>query len=889
MEITRWEQVQALFHDALERPEPERQAFLATACGGNGELLAEVLTMLKEDEGGASLLDRGIAEVAYQMIGSPLESLPDQEFGPYRLLRILGEGGMGVVWLAERSDAGNQVAIKFLPHAGLTPARRERFAREIKTLAKLRHPFIARLYDAGTLAEGTPWFVMEYVEGERFIEYCRREVRPIEERLRLFRSVCEAVQYAHGQEIIHRDLKPSNILVGQDGMPRLLDFGIARELHNLEGPTEATRPALRFISPDYAAPEWRDDGIVGFSTDVYSLGVILYELLAGQLPFAKSSRPEGARVPSAQSEVAKPSLAARRLGEQQAVSTGVSPPSKAAWNDLDVLCLKAMHPDAGKRYSSVEALVRDVDHFLKGEPLEARPDALGYRARKFLHRNRRAVLASAAVFALIASLVIFYTVRLARARDAALMQAERAQQIQKFVFSMFSGDRNSGPSSDLRVVTLLDRGLQKAQLLNSEPAVQAELYATLGGLYQSLGDLDRADSLLQKGFERRSAIFGPESKEAADSLVNLGLLRSDQARFAEAERMAREAIAIDRREAADRPTLGIALSALGAVLEHRARYDEAIEVLNEAVRLQSTPPAEQADLLETLTYLASSEQLAGHEILAEPLDQRILTADRQIYSGNPPSISEDLSNLSQAQEGFGRYAEAERNERQCLAIVRAWYQKDNTETELAEEALAKTLVHEHKYDEASKLLRHALDAQQRNVGKVHPYVALALNWLGVVALKQGKLDAAEADFHQMAQIYQSVYGDKDVHSGVAASRFGELAMARKQYANSEQLFRQSAQTFSETLSPDSFKTGVARAELGAALFHEKRYPDAEAELLAGYKIVTSEGHSSTEEAMDARSDLTALYDSLNQPEKAAKFRMESATSEPTKNIASIRK
>jgi eukaryotic-like serine/threonine-protein kinase len=891
MDSARWEQIQALFHDVVGRPESERQAVLEMACGDDAELMAEVLSMLEADSRSTSLLDRGLPEVAYRMVGATLEPGPSSEFGPYRLLRSLGEGGMGVVWLAERTDAGNRVAIKFLPHAGLSPARRERFAREIKTLGKLKHPFIARLYDAGALDDGTPWFVMEYVEGVRFTEFCRRNERPIQERLQLFRSVCEAVQYAHGQEIIHRDLKPSNILVEQDGTPRLLDFGVAKQIQSLDEPVEQTRPALRFVSLDYAAPEWVRDGSVGFYTDVYSLGVTLYEMLSGRLPFEQTKRsPDGARTGAVEAHPAKPSLAASGLAAAPGRMTGFPPLSKADWSDLDVLCLKAMHWDARKRYPSVEALIRDIDHYLKNEPLEARPDTLGYRARKFLRRNWRVALASAAVFALLAGLSVFYTVRLARARDAALMQAARTKHIERFMLSMFAGDRNSGPSENLRVVTMLDRGVQQAHLLKMEPGVQAELYETLGGIYESLGDLDRADSLLQTGLEKRRSIFGQDSEEVADGLVELSTLRVDQAKFGEAERLAREAVAIDRRKLpAGRPALGIALSTLGEVLEHRGMYDEAIRVLEEAVRLQSTPPAETADLVESLTFLSDTQHLAGHDTVAESSYQRVLTLDRQIYDDHHPSVAEDLCNLGQIKEGLGRYDEAERYERQALGITQAWYGKDHLESALDAEALAKTLVYEHKYDEAAELLKQALTTQQRDVGKNHPFVALAWNWLGVVALKGGKLDEAEADFRHMAEIYRSVYGEKDNHAAVALSRFGELCMARNQYSRAQQLFQQSVQTFSETLSPDSFKTGVARAELGRALLREQQYREAEGELLAGYKIVTGEGHSSTEEAMDARRDLVALYETLKLPEKAAKFRAELAADESGKAVAATQK
>jgi eukaryotic-like serine/threonine-protein kinase len=729
------------------------------------------------------------------------------------------------------------------------------------------------------------------VEGVRFTEFCRRSERPIRERLQLFRSVCQAVQYAHGQEIIHRDLKPSNILVEQDGTPRLLDFGVAKQMQSLDEPAEQTRPALRFVSLDYAAPEWVRDGSVGFYTDVYSLGVILYEMLTGRLPFDRAKRsPEGAETLAVEAHPDKPSLAASGLAVAPSRMTGFPPLSKADWSDLDVLCLKAMHWDARERYPSVEALIRDIDHYLKNEPLEARPDTLGYRARKFLRRNRRVALASAAVFALLTGLSVFYTVRLARARDAALMQAARTKHIEKFMLSMFAGDRNSGPSENLRVVEILDRAVQKAQLLKAEPAVEASLYETLGDIYESLGNLDRADALLETGLEKTQAVFGPDSQEAAAGLVELSTLRVDQAKFTEAERLAREAVAIDRRKLpTGRPELGIALSTLGEVLEHRGDYDEAIRVLGEAVRLQSTPPAETADLVESLTFLSDTQHLSGHDTVAETLNQRVLTLDRQIYDDHHPSVAEDLCNLGQIKEGLGRYDEAERYERQALGITQAWYGKDHPESALDAEALAKTLVYERKLDEAVKLLRDALAVQQHYVGKNHPFVALAWNWLGVAALKQGKLEEAEADFRHMAEIYRSVYGEKDSHAAAALSRFGELCMARNQYSRAEQLFQQSVQTFSETLSAESFKTGVARAELGGALLREERYPAAETELLAGYKIVTSEGHSSTAEAMDARRDLVSLYETLKLPHKAAKFRAELVADESRKTVATTQR
>src|SRR2546430_8654148 len=231
MDSARWDRIQKLFHDAADVPQGEQRMFLAAACGNDEDLIVEVLAMLDQDARGHSLLDRNIADIAQETLANAIPaSLILKEFGPYQILKLLGEGGMGVVYLAERRDLGTQVAVKVLRDAWLSPARRERFASEQRTLAQLNHPSIARLYDADTLADGTPCFVMEYVEGAPLTEYCDRHACSITQRLQLFRLVCEAVQYAHRHAVIHRDLKPSNILVKGDGSIRLLDFGIAKQL-----------------------------------------------------------------------------------------------------------------------------------------------------------------------------------------------------------------------------------------------------------------------------------------------------------------------------------------------------------------------------------------------------------------------------------------------------------------------------------------------------------------------------------------------------------------------------------------------------------------------------------------------------------------------------------
>src|ERR1051326_1405845 len=470
MDSTRWQRIQTLFHDAADLPPSQQSVFLRSACGSDDELFAHVLAMLEEDQRSASLLDRQLAEVAHEALD---EERPPQttarEFGPYRVLRLLGEGGMGVVYLAERTDLGNQVAVKLLRDSWLSPARRERFSAEQKTLAQLNHQAIARLYDADTLPDGTPWFAMELVDGVPLTEYCRQHRCTIAERLQLFRQVCEAVLFAHQNAVIHRDLKPSNILVKADGTVKLLDFGIAKQIESLDVSVDQTMTALRLMTPAYAAPEQIRGDRIGIQTDVYSLGVILYELLTGQLPYDLSNlTPAEAASVIVGHEPGKPSTTARRAGQLATLS-------KTAWADLDVLCLTAMHKDPARRYQSAEALIRDVDHYLKEEPLDARPDSLRYRVSKFVGRHRRSVIASALVMALLLGMAAFFTVRLAKARNAALDEAARTQRVQRFMMNLFQGgDEAAGPSDDLKVITLVDRGVQEAQGLNSDPNVQAE-------------------------------------------------------------------------------------------------------------------------------------------------------------------------------------------------------------------------------------------------------------------------------------------------------------------------------------------------------------------------------------------------------------------------------
>ena len=806
--------------------------------------------------------------MAHDLLEGDLGALPRTEFGPYRLEAVLGEGGMGVVYLAERSDLGSRAAIKILRDAWLSPARRERFTSEQRTLAQLHHPAIAQLYDADVLPDGTPWFAMEYVEGVPLTEYSRSRVQSISDRLRLFRAVCEAVQHAHSHAVIHRDLKPSNVLVKADGTVKLLDFGIAKHLEAADAPADQTRTALRLMTPAYAAPEQIRGDRVGLHTDVYSLGVILYELLSGRLPFDLPGRP-ASEVETAilEEEPQKPSAVARNGA------------TRREWADLDVLCLTAMHKDPARRYRTVDALVRDIDHYLAGEPLEARPDTVGYRLGKFVRRNRASVSAGALIFAAVVSLVVFYTVRLATARNVARAEAARSERVLRFTLNLFEGgDKQAGPADSLRVLTLVDRGLKEARSLNSEPIVQAEMYETLGSIYEKLGNFARADTLLRAALDRRRVLFGAGSAEVTGSLVALGLLRVAQADFEEAERLIRQGLDAGKaRLTPDDPALAHATFALGLVLQERGKYEAAIPVSGEAVRLY-TRPGEPAtpELSASLGQLADVHYYRGHLDASDSLNRQLLAMNKQLYGERHPRVADILINLGATQQDRGRYAEAERINREALGLIRAFYGEDHFQTADALTKVARALVFENKFAEGVPMLERALAIRERVFGPAHPMVASTLNELGNVQMRQDRPGEAEPYFQRMLDIYHAVYGENHFLIGIAESNLAASRMARKDYPAAEALFRQAIAMFTGTQGAGHLNTGIARIKLGRSLLRQHRYAEASTETLAGYDIVSRQAAPGVTWLVSARKDLVEAFDSLRQPEKAARFRAELA-------------
>ncbi|MEK7330512.1 MAG: serine/threonine-protein kinase, partial [Candidatus Eisenbacteria bacterium] len=485
-----------------------RTAFLDQACDGDAELRALVEALIRADESAGAFLDRPAAELAPELLAGEPEPAPEppmagRQIGPWRVVREVGRGGMGAVYLAERADGAFEqtVALKLIKRGLARAEILQRFLRERRILARLEHRNIARLADGGVTDDGLPWFAMEYVEGQPITDWCDEHRAGVEERLRLFRAVCDAVQYAHRNLVVHRDLKPSNIFVTADGEVKLLDFGIARLLSD-EPDGDAltlTREGLRVLTPHYAAPEQLRGEAATTATDLYSLGVVLYELLSGARPFGRSA-------------TSLDQLRREVLEEEPVPPSGL----RSEWRhplrgDLDNIVLTALRKEPQRRYPSVEALLADLERYREGRPVQATPPSARYRIAKFVRRNRVSVIAGAVVTLtflvgvvatmwqavaaalVVASLVGGLAVSIGQTR-LARREARKAEEVRSFLLRVFEvADPYHSRGQSVTARELLDQGARRIDSeLKGQPALRAEMLGVLADLYLKLALVEPA-------------------------------------------------------------------------------------------------------------------------------------------------------------------------------------------------------------------------------------------------------------------------------------------------------------------------------------------------------------------------------------------------------------
>jgi serine/threonine-protein kinase len=784
-----WARATVLFEQAVLLPEPEREAFAARTAGGDDALAARVLAMLRADAQASPLLDATPDDLAATVTDRPLSTAwIGRQIGPYRILGILGQGGMGIVCLAEREDVGKQVALKLVAGGLVADDRVSRFLLERRVLARLEHPNIAKLLDAGVTDDGTPWFAMEFVAGLPVDRHCEQASLPLPARLALFEKICGAVGYAHRHLIVHRDVKPANILVGEDGEPRLLDFGIAKLLAPSEegDHSAATVTAWRPFTPMYASPEQLRGEPITTVSDVYQLGAVLFTLLTGQPPRASTS---GTRSAEDLAVVPRPSRAV------------VADPSRRGWQralagDLDVIVAKATDPDPARRYQSVEQLADDISRCRRGLPIEARPATLGYRLGKLVTRHK--VAAGATLSGLVA-LLGFTAMMVVQSRR---IQAERirSDQVSALLSDLFAAaDPTVAKGETLTVASVLDRGLAKIRSdVNVDPVVKARLLAVIARATRNLGRVDHA-------------------VEIQTEVVTLlrGRLAATDARWL---------------EALGWQTVWLAESGAG----ERAYLPGA-----EAVRSARTLPVERrSELARALREDGYARQVAGDQAGALARYQEAVELIRSLDSSAQEGLDGTLINLGYIAQSRGDQSAAARHFREAVERRRARLGPDDLATARATLNLASALEGSD-LDEAERLIRQAGAVIGRIFTTPHADRLSSLTALARVLASRGKLLEAEQTQVKAVAMAGSLYGDSSTSVALAVANLAGYVRRQgtARLAEAARLHREAAHRY-ERLGPGAALSGaVVLTNLGHTEFLRGRLPEAEAHYRRGLAVL----------------------------------------------------
>ncbi|MFY2763876.1 protein kinase domain-containing protein [Arenimonas sp. MALMAid1274] len=748
MDTERWSTLSALLDEMLELEPPARARRLAEITAGDAGLADELKKMIALEDERPDFLANSVVDAA---LFAPQAG---QSIGPYKLERPLGEGGMGQVWLALRADGLYQrrVALKLL-RPGLGDAGlRNRFTRERQILARLGHAHIARLLDAGVSSDGQPYLALDYVQGEPITQYARQLALSTNDRLRLFLQVCAAVSHAHANLVVHRDLKPSNILVTSAGEVCLLDFGIAKLLDEpVEGNPEITGTGTRAFTLHYAAPEQLRNGVITTMTDVYSLGVVLYELLTGRKPYDPARTSDAAWEEAILTgDPVRPSVGALKLARE----SGVAHPRRVASElagDLDNILLKALAKAPDDRYVSVEALAQDLRRHMDGEPVLARPQSLGYRAQKFLRRNALAISVGTSVTTVLVVALLFVSWQ---ARKA-LSEADRAQAMQDFVVALFENTDQAGSGTGLDVRTLLDAGVRRADTeLLGQPQARAELLGLVARLRQGLGDDRQALELL----DRQSQVLSSVSGEAPARIgIEAAALRGRSLRALGQPEVCERALMpwmkVSEEQATRHPReVSEFLSQLGRCHRSLGGGEVARDLFSSALALRSGPglsKALQAESQADLASLLADEGKYAQAITGMRAALGLLRESGGDRNALGVEIWRDLGGLHRA---IGDPLESEASYRQALEIALNRFGPGHPASTGVQRPLGAILVEAGKLEEADRLLRTAHDRLLARFGPEHPEVASSWQQMGRLAWEQGQLPLAQDAFQRSLQL-----------------------------------------------------------------------------------------------------------------------------------------
>ncbi len=814
-----WLQAEHILDEVLERPRHARAEFLEQACGANRQLRREVASLVEvaeRAEDGEDPLERPVASLRR----AEQQEAAGRRFGAYETQRELGRGGMGVVYLAVRAEdeLNKPVAIKVLKRDMDTEGIARRFRLERQVLAQLDHPNIAKLY-AGGSAEGLPYFVMEYVEGERLDRYCDGRQLSIRERLEVFVKICSAVQFAHQNLVVHRDLKPGNILVTRVGQPKLLDFGIAKLLQP-EGTSSSlpglTTPGVQPMTVEYASPEQVQGQVVTTATDIYSLGVILYELVTGHHPFRKPNRPlHEIQRAICEDEPLKPSTAVGRAPE--ASSAGSTPVTalpgalaRARRNarrtsrrrlagDLDAMVLKALRKNPRHRYSSVEQLSEDIRNHLEGRPVQARKPTVAYRVGRFVQRHKLGTAMAAGLLVSILGFGINATILKNRAQrqwQRAEQEWRRAERVTSILTELLEApDPNRARGEEITVREILDVGRAEIQQYRQQqPRLYASLANTMGVVYQSLGLYPEARSLLDESVRTRRELW------------ELG---------------------VDRQLASE---LAIAINDLAALFYEQGDYRQSEILFREALEIKiGLYGNDGPELVNTLNNLATTRKQRGDYEGARQLYERGL----RIRRGQDPAVPADVA--------------------YSLSL------------------LGTLLLDRGDTQQAVAVLEQALAIRLELYGSEHTGVATVLNNLGIVREAEGEIEAAESRYREALRIRRKLLGENHASVANTETNLASVLVAGGSYREAELLASHALEVLRES-KPGHWRIAHAQSVLGSCLVALGRYPEAEPLLVESYPILEAEDKVCARYNRDALRRLVGLYDAWERGDEAVVHR-----------------
>lgn len=739
MSRQRHQRLGELFAAARKLPAAEWSTFLSESCN-DPELRAEVAALLKEDGSGSldtAHVHRELGRAAAEAIGADRSS--PESIADYRIIRLIGRGGMGAVYEAEQDDPRRRVALKVVRPGLFGREHRARFHHEAQVLGRLRHPGIAQIFEAGTDGEGEggqPYFAMELVEGKPLLAYAEAAGLDTRARLELIALICDALHHAHQNGVIHRDLKPANILVEANGQPRILDFGVARsidaDIRTVTLQTELGQlvGTIPYMSPEQASG---DPSALDTRSDIYALGVITYELLSGRLPYSVGDTMihEAVRV----------------IREEEPSRLGTV--DRAYQGDIETIVSKTLEKEKERRYASAAELASDIRRYLKHEPIVANPPSASYRARKFVRRNPWAV--AAATVSVLGLLIFAATMtvqagRIASERDRANREAVVSKRVSEFLTGLFEvsdPDRAQGNSVTAR--ELLDRGAAEIEAgLTEQPEVRAQLMATIGGVYYKLGLFPEAEPLYRASLDIREQTLGKAHSDTLGSMNNLGTLFMNQGRFTEAEPLYVVALAGRKRElGVEHPDTLTSINNLAILSRRLDRHDDAERLYREALAAQRRVlGSTHQDTARTMNNLSELYRIQGRISEAESFQIEALAARRQVLGTDHTETLSSMNNMAELFRMQGRFEDAGSMHRDSLEIKRRMFGDDNFDTAITVHNLACLDREMGNYNEARLGFEEAQRVFEESLGPLHPYVVENLVQYAELLRKAG--DAAGA-------------------------------------------------------------------------------------------------------------------------------------------------